>query len=153
MPARPNLLLIVADDQTHRSIGALNNPAVHTPHLDRLVARGTCFTHAFHQGSWTGAVCVASRAMLHTGRPIFRCGGENCGDHVLLGEHLQAHGYHTRSVGKWHNGGTSQPRKASANLQRQQGGRSPRRLRLGLSLRNWRPEFHRYNERGAYLLA
>ena len=109
-PARPNLLLIVADDQTHRSIGALNNPAVHTPHLDRLVARGTCFTHAFHQGSWTGAVCVASRAMLHTGRPIFRCGGESCGDHVLLGQHLQAHGYHTRAVGKWHNGGTSQPR-------------------------------------------
>lgn len=110
MATRPNLLLIVADDQTHRSIHALNNPAVQTPNLDRLAARGTCFTHAFHQGSWTGAVCVASRAMLHTGRQIFQCGADSCGDHVLLGEHLQAHGYHTASVGKWHNSGTSQSR-------------------------------------------
>lgn len=110
MANRPNLLMIVADDQTHRSIHALNNPAVHTPNLDRLAARGTCFTHAFHQGSWTGAVCVASRAMLHTGRRVFHCGGYDCGDHVLMGEHLQANGYHTAAVGKWHNGGTSLPR-------------------------------------------
>ena len=45
--------------------------------------------------------------MLHTGRTAFRCGGENCDDHVLLGEHLGARGYRTASVGKWHNGGTS----------------------------------------------
>lgn len=110
MAHRPNLLLVVADDQTHRSIRALNHPAVQTPCLDRLVARGTSFTHAFHQGSWAPAVCVASRAMLHTGRQVFHCGGDDCGDHLLLGQHLQAKGYHTAAVGKWHNGGTSQSR-------------------------------------------
>jgi len=110
MAVRPNLLMIVADDQAHRTIHALNNPAVQTPNLDRLAARGTCFTHAFHQGSWTGAVCVASRAMLHTGRRIFRCGHDSCGDHVLLGQHLRANGYDTAAVGKWHNSGSSQER-------------------------------------------
>jgi choline-sulfatase len=101
---QPNFLVVVADDQCFRSIRALNNPEVHTPSLDRLVARGTAFTHCFHQGSWTGAVCVASRAMMHTGRFLWTCGGDQCGDHPLLGETLQQAGYETCVVGKWHNG-------------------------------------------------
>ena len=104
MNASPrNVLIFVADDQTHRSIGCLNNPEVRTPHLDRLVRRGTAFTRAFHQGSWAQAVCVPSRAMLHTGRSLYRCGGPTCGDHPLLGETFGAHGYHTYATGKWHN--------------------------------------------------
>src|SRR5437763_958201 len=55
---RPNVLLIFMDDQTYRSIGSLNNPEAHTPNLDRLVKCGTTFTHAFNQGSWSGAVCI-----------------------------------------------------------------------------------------------
>lgn len=108
--ARPNVLVFVADDQTHRSINALNNPEVHTPNLDRLVARGTAFTHAHHQGAWQGAVCIASRAMLHTGRMLYHCGGENCGDHPLLGEALGRQGYHTFATGKWHNGDAARKR-------------------------------------------
>lgn len=105
-PARrkPNFLVVVADDQCYRTIHALNNPEVRTPTFDRLVARGTVFTHCFHQGSWTGAVCVASRAMLHTGRFVWKCGGNNCGFYPLLGEALQMGGYDTYLVGKWHNG-------------------------------------------------
>ena len=49
--SRPNFLFMIADDMTFRTIGALNNPEVHTPNLDRLAARGTAFTHCFHQGS------------------------------------------------------------------------------------------------------
>ncbi len=101
---KPNFLVIVADDQCFRSINALNNKEVHTPNFDRLMARSTTFTHCFHQGSWSGAVCVASRAMMHTGRFLWTCGGESCGHYPLLGETLQKNGYHTCAVGKWHNG-------------------------------------------------
>lgn len=101
---KPNFLVIVADDQCFRTINALNNTEVLTPNFDRLLKRGTTFTHCFHQGSWTGAVCVASRAMMHTGRYLWDCGGDRCGTYPLLGETLQKHGYHTCVVGKWHNG-------------------------------------------------
>jgi arylsulfatase A-like enzyme len=104
---KPNFLVVVADDQCYRTIHALNNSEVHTPNFDRLIARGTTFTHCFHQGSWTGAVCVASRAMLHTGRFVWTCGGNTCGYYPLLGEALQMGGYDTYVVGKWHNGDES----------------------------------------------
>ncbi len=105
-PARqkPNFLVLVADDQCFRTIHALNNSEVQTPDFDRLVQRGTTFTHCFHQGSWTGAVCVASRAMMHTGRYLWNCGGDHCGHYPLLGEALQMGGHDTYAVGKWHNG-------------------------------------------------
>jgi choline-sulfatase len=103
----PNFLVLVADDQCFRTIHALNNHEVQTPAFDRLIARGTTFTHCFHQGSWTGAVCVASRAMMHTGRYLWTCGGDTCDHHPLLGETLEAAGYHTCAVGKWHNGDAS----------------------------------------------
>lgn len=37
----PNIVFIFADDQTYASIGALGNPEIHTPNLDRLVREGT----------------------------------------------------------------------------------------------------------------
>lgn len=101
---KPNFLVVVADDQCYRTIRALNNSEVHTPALDRLVTRGTTFTHCFHQGSWSGAVCIASRAMMHTGRFLWTCGGEKCGNYPLLGQVLQQAGYDTYITGKWHNG-------------------------------------------------
>lgn len=101
---KPNFLVIVADDQCFRTLNALNNDEVHTPNFDRLMGRGTTFTHCFHQGSWQGAVCVASRAMMHTARYLWTCGGDRCGNYPLLGETLQGGGYHTAAVGKWHNG-------------------------------------------------
>ncbi|MEM6560114.1 MAG: sulfatase-like hydrolase/transferase [Planctomycetota bacterium] len=110
---QPNVVVFVADDQTYRSINALNNTEVQTPNLDRLVRRGTSFTHAHHQGSWTGAVCIASRAMLHTGRMLYHCGGNDCGDHPLLGETFGARGYDTACFGKWHNYGPSNPQGRS----------------------------------------
>jgi len=102
-----NVLLFVADDQTYRSINALNNPEVETPNLDKLVKRGTTFTHAHHQGAWHGAVCVASRAMLNTGRMLYHCGSDSCGDYPLMGQTFRGQGYDTFMTGKWHNSGNS----------------------------------------------
>ena len=65
---QPNILFVFADDQAFDTIRALGNSEIQTPNLDRLVQNGMTFTHAFNQGSWSGAVCVASRCMLNTGR-------------------------------------------------------------------------------------
>ncbi len=71
-PEKPNFLFLFSDDQTFESIHAWNNPEVLTPTLDKLFESGVTFTHTFNQGSWAGAVCVASRAMLNTGQTVFR---------------------------------------------------------------------------------
>src|SRR4051794_24487721 len=69
---RPNILLIVSDDQRWDTIAALGNPEVQTPNLDRLVVRGFHFSNAYCMGSMTGAVCLPSRTMLITGRSLWR---------------------------------------------------------------------------------
>jgi len=106
---RPNILFIFADDQTYEGIRALGNDEVETPNLDKLVARGVTFTHAYNQGSWTGAVCVASRTMLNTGlflwhahkadkklKQGFVSGGK------MWSQLIEAGGYDTYMTGKWH---------------------------------------------------
>lgn len=103
---RPNVVLIFMDDQAFRTIGSLNNPEIHTPNLDALISRGTTFTHAFNQGSWVPAVCVASRAMLITGMSLFHA-HDRLEESSLLGQHLSQCGYRTFFTGKWHNGRNS----------------------------------------------
>jgi len=98
---RPNFLFLIADDLTHRAIHALNNREVRTPNLDRLVKRGCSFTHCFHQGSWSGAVCVPSRTMLNTGLTAFRA-QRRAEETPLWGETLGKAGYDTSIIGKWH---------------------------------------------------
>jgi arylsulfatase A-like enzyme len=99
--SRPNFLFLIADDLTYRSIQSLNNPEVETPNLNRLVRRGCTFTHCFHQGSWSGAVCIASRSMLNSGLSAFRA-QRRIEQSPLWGETLGAAGYDTAIVGKWH---------------------------------------------------
>ena len=57
---KPNVLFLFADDQCFETIRALGHTDIETPNLDRLVRRGTTFTHAYNMGSWSGAVCVAA---------------------------------------------------------------------------------------------
>jgi len=61
---RPNILWICTDQQRWDTIGALGNPHVRTPNIDRLVREGTAFTHAYCQSP----ICTPSRASFLTGR-------------------------------------------------------------------------------------
>lgn len=104
---RPNIVFFFTDDQRFNTIWALGNEAIKTPNIDKLVARGTAFTHAHIPCGTSGAVCMPSRAMMLTGRSLFhieREGQQIPPDHTTLGEALGANGYRTFGTGKWHNG-------------------------------------------------
>lgn len=100
---RPNVLFIFSDDQRADTISALGNTHLQTPNLDRLVARGTSFTNAFCMGSPHGAVCQPSRAMLMSGRTLFRV-DLNLKGNETWPEKFGSSGYATFATGKWHNG-------------------------------------------------
>ena len=69
---RPNILLIIADDQSPLDLKVYQpNSALETPHLDRLAAGGMVFDAAYHMGSFSGAVCTPSRHMIMCGRTVW----------------------------------------------------------------------------------
>ena len=110
MAKKPNIVFFFTDDQRFDTIRALGNDQVLTPNMDRLVERGTTFTHAHIPGGSVQAVCMPSRAMLHTGRTLFHIDGAGeriSPDHTTMGEALGGNGYKTFGIGKWHNGGES----------------------------------------------
>lgn len=114
---RPDILLILTDDQRHDAIGAFSHGAVRTPNMDRLAASGTVFSRCYIMGSTRPAVCMPSRAMLMTGRHLYSLendGGNIPDDQITLPEYLQRQGYTTFGTGKWHNGPESYARSFSA---------------------------------------
>ena len=68
----PNIIFLFADDQRADTVGAHGNPNIQTPNLDRLAESGFSFRRNYCAGSFSGAVCVVSRAMLMTGRHWMR---------------------------------------------------------------------------------
>ena len=103
---RWNVLVLYSDDQRWDTIGALGHPVVKTPNLDRLVKRGFVFRNNYVMGAMGGAVCIPSRAMLHSGRSLWRVPNDMSGV-PLWGELMQQAGYATFATGKWHNGPAS----------------------------------------------
>ncbi len=105
---KPNILFLFADDQTYQGVHALGNDEVITPSLDKLVEEGVTFTHTYNMGAWNGAVCVASRAMLNTGRMLWRAHAaeknyENLKDsRHFWAQRMEDAGYDTYMTGKWH---------------------------------------------------
>ncbi len=105
---KPNILFLFADDFTFDAISALGRTDIETPNLDELARRGTTFTNAYNMGSWSGAVCVASRNMLLTGRTVWRAeklAGKTQAESDagrLWPQLLKQSGYLTYMTGKWH---------------------------------------------------
>ncbi len=103
-PARPpNLLLLYTDQQRFDALGCAGNPDVQTPHLDRLAASGSRFSHHFVQHPF----CMPSRLSLLTGRypsnlQIMEMGVRVPPDTVTLPSLLQRAGYRTSNIGKLH---------------------------------------------------
>lgn len=113
---RPNVLLIVSDNQRADTIAALGNRHIKTPNLDRLAARGYAFTNAYFMGSTVPATCLPSRTMLMTGRtllriptfPLLRRSEEEAAAQPITGiatlpATFKDAGYHTLRTGKWGN--------------------------------------------------
>ena len=99
---RPNILFLLADDQRADTIGAYGNSHIKTPNLDKLVASGFSFRRNYCLGSNGGAVCVPSRAMIHSGRSYFNVDSKMTGVKIMP-EVLGENGYTTFATGKWHN--------------------------------------------------
>ena len=106
--APPNVVMLFSDDQRHDTIHALGNRDIQTPNLDRLVQRGTAFTHAFIMGGGQGAICMPSRAMLMTGCALFRATSTFTGNVIppaltTWPQTLREEGYDAIGIGTWHN--------------------------------------------------
>ncbi len=102
-PRRPNVVLVLADDQTWRDSGAYGNPDVATPNIDRLAEEGMRFTHAFT----ATAMCAPSRQQLYTGLYPVRSGAYPQNSRVRDGTRSLAHyfralGYRVGISGKRH---------------------------------------------------
>jgi arylsulfatase A-like enzyme len=117
-PARPNIIIILADDLGYGDLGCYGQKRIATPHLDRLAREGLRFTD-FYAGS---TVCAPSRCALMTGYHTGHCSirgnsKQNLApEEVTVAELLQSAGYATALFGKWGLG-----HEGSAGVPTQQG--------------------------------
>ena len=101
--SRPNVLLILTDQQRWDTLAIAGNPIIRTPHLDRLGREGTRFTSAYTPAP----VCVPARCSLHYGQyPLTTGCLENNfpmpDDRPSMADALGAAGYRTHAIGKRH---------------------------------------------------
>jgi len=106
-PRKPNVLLIITDDQGYGDLSIHGNPHLSTPHIDRLGREGVRFDRFY-----VNSFCAPTRAALLTGRYPLRTGTYGVTHNketmregeVTIAEVLRGAGYRTACIGKWHNG-------------------------------------------------
>jgi arylsulfatase A-like enzyme len=104
-PKPMNVVVLLADDWRHDTLGCAGNPILKTPHLDQLAKDGFRFTHS----CVTTSICGVSRASLFTGQWMSRHGNpafqmfKTPWAETYPGL-LREKGYWVGHVGKWHNG-------------------------------------------------
>jgi len=99
---KPNIVFIMADDHASHAISAYGSKVNQTPQIDRLATGGMLFNKVFAVNS----ICAPSRATILTGKyshkngvPVFNTLD---GSQPTVAKYLQAAGYHTGMIGKWH---------------------------------------------------
>lgn len=105
---RPNILMLLTDDQRWDTLGCMGNPVIQTPHLDSLAAQGVRFNNAF----CTTSICMSSRANIFTGLYSASHGIVSFREplpqdlfQAAYPTQLRSAGYYTGFVGKWGLGG------------------------------------------------
>ncbi|MDP0497793.1 MAG: sulfatase-like hydrolase/transferase [Verrucomicrobiota bacterium JB024] len=101
--ARPNILLIMTDQQRWDSLSCYGCEGIDTPNLDRLGREGMRFERCYS----SNPICTPSRASLMTGQPVPVHGVERLYDVMapempLFPQHLREQGYQTALFGKLH---------------------------------------------------
>ena len=105
--ARPNILIIMTDQQTADAMSIAGNKDLHTPAMDKLAQNGIRFTKAY----CAQPLCTPSRTALMSGKMPFETGfvgnapekdSQWPDDLLMMGKIFQNGGYKTGYVGKWH---------------------------------------------------
>jgi arylsulfatase A-like enzyme len=104
-PARPNVIIFLADDLAYADLGCTGADYIKTPNIDALAKSGTRMTNWYSNAP----VCAPSRGSLMTGRYPHHSGVVQNGqslppDRTTIAKMLKANGYMTGLTGKWHLG-------------------------------------------------
>ena len=101
-PARPNFVFVLSDDHAAHALSCYGSVLNRTPNLDRIAATGMRFGNCFVVNS----ICTPSRAAILTGQYSHKNGvtvfNRFDGSRPHVAKHLQAGGYQTAIIGKWH---------------------------------------------------